>query len=724
MKRASRIAFALVVVFVGLIAAGVAILKTLDFNEYRDLIAEKAQEATGREVVITGDLDLGISLTPTLRVEGVTFANAEWGSRPEMAQIERLEASVELIPLLSGEARINRILLSGLDLLIETDAQGRGNWQFAAKEPASAKDGGTAATGTEADPDADGGLAIEPVVREVVFENVRVTYRDGVAKQSYEVLLTRLTAEAEGNTGPIAFDGNGQFAQTPFRLGGQVGSLAAVLNDERFPFALKGSAFAAEFGLDGVIGNPKQGTGLDLKVSVTAADLPKSVASLAALAPGLAGAAVPPGPAKISGQVRQTETGFALADLQASLGENAISGTATLDLAATRPQVTAEFSASRLDLASLLSASPEPQKAPPVTAAPPVTGKNEPERLFSADPLAFDGLKAVDGTLTFKAGQVVLPNGVRLDKVMVVAVLDRGRLSLSPLRSELAGGSLEGTARLDASGPAAALDLSLNGKGVVVGDILKQIEISDLLLGGATDVDIQLKGRGRSVREIMASLGGDLTVEMGEGRIYNKALDMAGGDALMQVLNALNPGAVQQDYSVLSCAVVRFGVEKGLATAQNGIAAETDKLNIVGAGTINLAEEKLDLAIKPEARGGLGVSVGSLVAGLIHVTGTLAEPSVGLDEKGAAKAAVSIGAALATGGLSVLGEALVGRTTRDPHPCLTALGKAPTPGAEQPAPARQEPAQAPASVEDAGKAAKEMIEGVGKTLQNLFGGKK
>ena len=51
-----------------------------------------------------------------------------------------------------------------------------------------------------------------------------------------------------------------------------------------------------------------------------------------------------------------------------------------------------------------------------------------------------------------------------------------------------------------------------------------------------------------------------------------------------------------------------------------------------------------------------------------------------------AKKALSAGAALATGGLSLLAQGLIGRASADPHPCQTALGIAP-PQAKAGAPA-------------------------------------
>ena len=90
------------VLFIALIVAGIAILKSMDFNEYKGLIAEKAKEATGRDLKIAGDLNLEISLTPKIAVEGVSFSNAEWGSRPEMVSVKKFAAEMSLLPLLAS----------------------------------------------------------------------------------------------------------------------------------------------------------------------------------------------------------------------------------------------------------------------------------------------------------------------------------------------------------------------------------------------------------------------------------------------------------------------------------------------------------------------------------------------------------------------------------------------------------------------------------------------
>ncbi len=108
----------------------------------------------------------------------------------------------------------------------------------------------------------------------------------------------------------------------------------------------------------------------------------------------------------------------------------------------------------------------------------------------------------------------------------------------------------------------------------------------------------------------------------------------------------------------MSCGALRFVLKDGMATAEKGIAVQTPKMNVVGSGTINLKTEEIDFAVKPEARQGLGINLAS-VAGMVRATGTLAEPTVGLDKLGAATGALSVGTAIATGGLWMAARAMI-----------------------------------------------------------------
>jgi len=148
-----------------------------------------------------------------------------------------------------------------------------------------------------------------------------------------------------------------------------------------------------------------------------------------------------------------------------------------------------------------------------------------------------------------------------------------------------------------------------------------------------------------------------------------------------------------------------------MAATDRGIAFETSKMTVVSSGTANLKTEAIDFSLRPNPRQSAGIGAGELVK-LMRVRGTLAEPKAGVDELQAAKAAASIGAGLATGGLSMLAQGLAGSATADPNPCATALGKGP-------APARG--GAAPATAAPAGKEAPKQEGGIGQVIKGLFG---
>jgi predicted phage tail protein len=152
-----------------------------------------------------------------------------------------------------------------------------------------------------------------------------------------------------------------------------------------------------------------------------------------------------------------------------------------------------------------------------------------------------------------------------------------------------------------------------------------------------------------------------------------KALKYVGADALMQVINAINPFANKDPYTVAKCTVVNFQIANGVAITDKGIAFVTDKMEVVSTGKIDLGQETVDLAIRPKATTGVSVGLGNLTQA-VKLAGPLSSPGVAIDAKGAVKALGGLGAALATGGVSLLAQSAkekVDAASGD-DPCATA----------------------------------------------------
>jgi hypothetical protein len=86
--------------------------------------------------------------------------------------------------------------------------------------------------------------------------------------------------------------------------------------------------------------------------------------------------------------------------------------------------------------------------------------------------------------------------------------------------------------------------------------------------------------------------------------------------------------------------------------------------------SINLGTEKLRLQFQTTPRKGITISAGEVLNPYVKVVGTLAKPALAVDEQGVL---ISGGAAVATGGLSILAKAVWQRLARDKKPCQTAV---------------------------------------------------
>jgi uncharacterized protein involved in outer membrane biogenesis len=255
---------------------------------------------------------------------------------------------------------------------------------------------------------------------------------------------------------------------------------------------------------------------------------------------------------------------------------------------------------------------------------------------------------------------------------------------VQPLQALVGGGTVVGRATLDAArARPATLALNVEGKGISAEKLAAAMGHAGTISGGNTDLALGLAGPGESVARFMGGANGEVRATMGPARTSGAALDF-GGDVLTKVADLANPSRRTEKYSEIQCAVVRLPVRDGIASAERTIAVETARVDMVAAGTINLRNETLDLALRPNVKEGLGFGAASL-AELVRITGTLSNPSVGIDTLGSARAALSVGGAIMTGGLSLLGEAALKKGTADPHPCQTAAsgGTAPRAGQQE-----------------------------------------
>jgi uncharacterized protein involved in outer membrane biogenesis len=113
---------------VALIALLVVAL-TIDPDAYRPAVQRELTQALGRDVSIER-LSFAVSLRPTVAMRGLRIANPPWASRPHLLTADEGAVRIDLIALWRGRIEIGNLAIAGVDLLLERDGNGVGNWML------------------------------------------------------------------------------------------------------------------------------------------------------------------------------------------------------------------------------------------------------------------------------------------------------------------------------------------------------------------------------------------------------------------------------------------------------------------------------------------------------------------------------------------------------------------------------------------------------------------
>jgi hypothetical protein len=193
------------------------------------------------------------------------------------------------------------------------------------------------------------------------------------------------------------------------------------------------------------------------------------------------------------------------------------------------------------------------------------------------------------------------------------------------------------------------------------------------LSGGKTEFKADLTAHGASLHQWASSANGNIIAVVGPATLRSAKVNP--DSSLDRLAGAVNPFRETDAATQLQCAVIRLPLTNGVATVDRSIAAETSKLGATASGTLDFRNETLDLAFHPQIRQGVKIEIPQ-VAELVRLRGPFASPSVGIDATATAATVARLGAAVYTGGLSIIGESLLAQATADPGaPCQIALGR-------------------------------------------------
>jgi AsmA protein len=267
-RRALRTGLVIVaIVIVLVIGAGAVFVLTFNPNELKPRIIAAVKQATGRDLILQGNIGLRLSLRPTVEVSGVSLSNAPGFSPPQMATLQTLDLQLAVLPLLRHSIEINRLVLVQPDIHLETNAQGKSNWEFTphATTPAAAP---TSASGN--------GNPTQISIAAVKIINGVVTYRDDRSGRTTTLNVQQFTSTAASPGAPLHIDLDADYDGTSFNLAGVIGPLARLQDPSSitpWPLNVTLAAAGAKVSVDGTFTQPLQGRGYALSVQASAPNL-------------------------------------------------------------------------------------------------------------------------------------------------------------------------------------------------------------------------------------------------------------------------------------------------------------------------------------------------------------------------------------------------------------------------------------------------------------------
>jgi len=310
------------------------------------------------------------------------------------------------------------------------------------------------------------------------------------------------------------------------------------------------------------------------------------------------------------------------------------------------------------------------------------------EYVFPEEPFDFASIADIDVDADVSIARFVMES-LELTDIRSVTAFHDGALTVKHTMGTPGGGNSETDLMFKATGNIADLvlmstlnDLKLN---------IFSGEDADISVVPATSVTLDITASGDSPRTMASATDGRLLLTQGPGRVENNLVGRFSGGIIAQLFDALNPLSEEEEYSNWECSIFAVDFVDGLGEI-SGFLLQGEKLQIVGGGTIDLNTEELNIEFNTKPREGVGLSADMFVTPFVKLSGTLAEPGVGLNKKGVL---LSGGAAFLTGGLSFLFQGAADRATAEAGLCEKTLTEVGGHGAGAPGAAPATPAPQP-----------------------------
>ena len=692
LKIAAYVLGALVALVVVLI---LAVVLFVDPNDYRDEIAARVEQQTGRKLNLSGDLKLSFFPWLALETGPASLSDAPGFGEEPFVSINEARISVRLLPLLRGKLEVGQVKLTGARIRLITDAQGRNNWadlgeRSEAETPSSEKPGTLPTIAGLEITDAavlmeDRQAGTRRTIRDFNLETGRLESGkpfelktgfvfDQDASLSVKVhLATTVTADLERNIHRLA---NPEIDITVSGQGYprdgvpvQIRAKSLTTDIGREVYELDGPSLVTTWKGDGF---PAEGVPIKVQAQQFAANLAAQTLDLTEFNADIAGG-------KITGALSGTEILDApriggplrLEPLSPRewLPKLGISVPATSDASVLKElsfasQVALTKTSAELNDVLLKLDDTSAKGSLGVTDfdtkamrfnldidrinadryLPPAT--KEPVKKEKSPPVEFpiDTLRTLNARGEVRVGEAIFA-GVKFTQLRLGVNARDGQVRFNPSEASMYGGTYRGDIGIDATSDVARISLDEHVSGVQFAPLFKDLFQTERFTGTGS-LNAKLTGRGRNSDDLMKTLDGSLDFNVADGALE-------GADLWYEIRRARALLKQQPVPERSGPARTTFDAMKGTGVMKSGVLSNNDLdissqyLKVSGKGTVDLPKSTLDYqliatVLKIPREGADPAQMQELVDAQIpiKVTGSLDDPTVRPDIQGYVKGRV------------------------------------------------------------------------------------
>jgi AsmA protein len=573
-----------------------------DWNWLRAPLERQALAQTGRVLLIKGQLDVQLGWPwPRVQAHQVTFANPPWATHPNLLSADEVAFSIHLPQLLASRLVVSDLHLVRPQVYLELGPDGRKTWLLDTKQQNDQ-------TSVRID--------------RLSLDDGSIGYDDPASQTSILAQISTLPS-ASGNplgTG-VSVKAQGQYKGLPLKAHG-TGDSVLALRDEATPYGLDIDATIGQTHLlaQGHMTSLLTLSEVDVQLTISGNNLKELFVLTGIATPSTADYVTQGHLTRVANTLRYDR-------FSGRVGTSDLSGWLELKTGGKRPRLTGNLVSDKLsleDLGPVIGARPgqiQAIKRAVASSGPALAATPNVKRIIPDLPFEFSHWDSVDADVDFSAKSIRQATYMPLKTLTTHVHLQDSVLTLAPLQLSLAGGQLNAVIRLDGRYNPIQAKAQVQVKHLALAQLLptdKRDKASTSRVGGA----INLAGRGNSVGRMLANANGTAGLLISGGQISQMVMEKAG----LHLWEMARLSLTGDKQVKLHCAVANFHVKNGLMQAHT-LEFDTEVTTLLGSGTIDLAQEKLDLTFTQKTKKTSPLALRSP----IHLGGNFVKPVMTVD---------------------------------------------------------------------------------------------